>query len=191
MPALPAGQTPTRLNEPRPILRLEQILPPAPVCTSYATCPTTLGRSGSLRQQLPHDRRYEGHDPDLGCTHRTVLALHTGRADTLLDKPPSRRPRARRSDHRRAGRAHSCAGPGRGNAGGDPVIPAVTGAGWPDPPQRSEGGHRRYSRRQLRRAERARELIDQGTPVATACRIITLEDQLAEHTDPPGPSAQS
>lgn len=53
-------------------------------------------------------------------------------------------------------------------------------------PHRSEGGHRRYSRRQLRRAERARELITQGTPVAAACRIITLEDQLADHTDPPG-----
>ncbi|MEV5541029.1 MerR family transcriptional regulator [Saccharopolyspora shandongensis] len=58
-------------------------------------------------------------------------------------------------------------------------------------PQRSEGGHRRYSRRQLRRAARARELIDQGTPVAAACRIISLEDQLAEYTDQPGPGAQS
>lgn len=42
--------------------------------------------------------------------------------------------------------------------------------------QRSEGGHRRYSRRQLQRAARARELINQGTPIAAACRIITLED---------------
>lgn len=48
-------------------------------------------------------------------------------------------------------------------------------------PQRSPGGHRRYSRRQLRQAERARELIDQGTPVAAAVRIITLEDRLAEY----------
>jgi DNA-binding transcriptional MerR regulator len=58
-------------------------------------------------------------------------------------------------------------------------------------PHRSEGGHRRYSRRQLRRAARARELVDQGTPVAAACRIITLEDQLAEHTGQPGPGTQS
>lgn len=47
-------------------------------------------------------------------------------------------------------------------------------------PQRSEGGHRRYSRYQLRLAQRARELIDQGTALEAACRIIVLEDQLAE-----------
>jgi DNA-binding transcriptional MerR regulator len=47
-------------------------------------------------------------------------------------------------------------------------------------PLRSEGGHRRYSRYQLRIAGRARELVDQGTPVEAACRIIILEDQLAE-----------
>ena len=47
-------------------------------------------------------------------------------------------------------------------------------------PQRSGGGHRRYSRRQLRQATRARELVDQGTPMVAACRIISLEDQLAE-----------
>ncbi|WP_030421026.1 MULTISPECIES: MerR family transcriptional regulator [unclassified Streptomyces] len=45
-------------------------------------------------------------------------------------------------------------------------------------PMRSEGGHRRYSRRQLRRAARARELVDQGTPVEAACRIVGLEDEL-------------
>ncbi|WP_316739224.1 MerR family transcriptional regulator [Streptomyces sp. MK7] len=45
-------------------------------------------------------------------------------------------------------------------------------------PLRSEGGHRRYSRRQLRIAARARELVDQGTPVEAACRIVSLEDQL-------------
>jgi len=45
-------------------------------------------------------------------------------------------------------------------------------------PLRSEGGHRRYSRRQLRIAARARELVDQGTPVEAACRIITLEERL-------------
>ncbi|MEU6989655.1 MerR family transcriptional regulator [Streptomyces sp. NPDC046465] len=47
-------------------------------------------------------------------------------------------------------------------------------------PLRSEGGHRRYSRYQLRIAARARELVDQGTPVESACRIVILEDQLEE-----------
>ncbi|MFG3202197.1 MerR family transcriptional regulator [Streptomyces sp. NPDC048192] len=47
-------------------------------------------------------------------------------------------------------------------------------------PLRSEGGHRRYSRRQLRIAARARELVDQGTPVEAACRIVSLEDQLED-----------
>jgi DNA-binding transcriptional MerR regulator len=47
-------------------------------------------------------------------------------------------------------------------------------------PQRSPGGHRRYSRYQLRLAQRARDLVDQGTALDAACRIIILEDQLAE-----------
>ncbi|WP_245918922.1 MerR family transcriptional regulator [Actinomadura mexicana] len=47
-------------------------------------------------------------------------------------------------------------------------------------PQRSSGGHRRYSRYQLRLAQRARDLIDEGTALEAACRIIILEDQLAE-----------
>ncbi|MFC8937805.1 MerR family transcriptional regulator [Streptomyces griseoincarnatus] len=47
-------------------------------------------------------------------------------------------------------------------------------------PLRSEGGHRRYSRYQLRIAARARELVEQGTPIEAACRIIVLEDQLEE-----------
>ena len=47
-------------------------------------------------------------------------------------------------------------------------------------PLRSEGGHRRYSRYQLRIAVRARELVDSGTPIDAACRIIILEDQLEE-----------
>ena len=45
-------------------------------------------------------------------------------------------------------------------------------------PLRSEGGHRRYSRHQLRIAARARELVDQGTPIDAACRIVALEDRL-------------
>jgi len=47
-------------------------------------------------------------------------------------------------------------------------------------PQRSAGGHRRYSRFQLRLAARVRELLDHGTPLDAACRIVTLEDQLHE-----------
>jgi DNA-binding transcriptional MerR regulator len=47
-------------------------------------------------------------------------------------------------------------------------------------PQRSPGGHRRYSRYQLRLAARARQLIDEGMSLEAACRIIILEDQLAE-----------
>src|SRR3954463_11529207 len=47
-------------------------------------------------------------------------------------------------------------------------------------PQRSAGGHRRYSRHQLRLAARVRELVDPGTAVDAACRIVTLEDQLHE-----------
>ncbi|MEU3947486.1 helix-turn-helix domain-containing protein [Streptomyces sp. NPDC029526] len=45
-------------------------------------------------------------------------------------------------------------------------------------PTRSEGGHRRFSRHQLKLAARARELVDRGTPVDAACRIISLEEQL-------------
>lgn len=47
-------------------------------------------------------------------------------------------------------------------------------------PLRSEGGHRRYSRYQLKIAARVRELVDQGVTVEAACRIVILEDQLDE-----------
>lgn len=47
-------------------------------------------------------------------------------------------------------------------------------------PLRSRGGHRRYSRYQLKIAARARELVDKGTPIDAACRIIILEDQLED-----------
>ncbi|HEX6345264.1 helix-turn-helix domain-containing protein [Umezawaea sp.] len=50
-------------------------------------------------------------------------------------------------------------------------------------PERSSGGHRRYSRYQLRLAARVRELVDQGTALDAACRIVTLEDQLQEARD--------
>jgi len=44
---------------------------------------------------------------------------------------------------------------------------------------RSDGGHRRYSRNDLRRAERARQLVDDGIRVDAASRIVSLEYQLA------------
>jgi DNA-binding transcriptional MerR regulator len=47
-------------------------------------------------------------------------------------------------------------------------------------PYRSAGGHRRYSRYQLRLAARARVMVDAGTAIDAACRIIILEDQLEE-----------
>jgi DNA-binding transcriptional MerR regulator len=47
-------------------------------------------------------------------------------------------------------------------------------------PFRSAGGHRRYSRYQLRLAVRAREMVDRGTALEAACRIIILEDQLED-----------
>ncbi|MEU7764467.1 MerR family transcriptional regulator [Nocardia sp. NPDC049190] len=47
-------------------------------------------------------------------------------------------------------------------------------------PQRSAGGHRRYSRYQLHIAGRVRELVDAGNALEAACRIVILEDQLAE-----------
>jgi DNA-binding transcriptional MerR regulator len=45
-------------------------------------------------------------------------------------------------------------------------------------PLRSEGGHRRYSRHQLALAARARKLVDEGMTVASACRMVSMEDQL-------------
>ncbi len=47
-------------------------------------------------------------------------------------------------------------------------------------PQRSDGGHRRYTRYQLRLATRVRALLDEGTALDAACRIVILEDQLAD-----------
>jgi MerR family transcriptional regulator, heat shock protein HspR len=46
-------------------------------------------------------------------------------------------------------------------------------------PQRTSGGRRRYSRRQLAFAARIRELFDQGHTLAAALRIMDLEDGLA------------
>ncbi|MFC7535549.1 helix-turn-helix domain-containing protein [Actinoplanes sp. GCM10030250] len=47
-------------------------------------------------------------------------------------------------------------------------------------PSRSAGGHRRYSRHQMRLAARAREMVRQGIALEAACRIIFLENQLQE-----------
>ena len=44
---------------------------------------------------------------------------------------------------------------------------------------RSTGGHRRYSREDLQRADRARRLLDDGTRMDDAVRIVSLEYQLA------------
>jgi MerR family transcriptional regulator/heat shock protein HspR len=45
-------------------------------------------------------------------------------------------------------------------------------------PERSHGGHRRYSRHQLDLAARVRGLLNEGFLLAAACRIVTLEDRL-------------
>jgi MerR family transcriptional regulator/heat shock protein HspR len=46
-------------------------------------------------------------------------------------------------------------------------------------PQRTSGGRRRSSPRQLAIAARIRELLDQGCTLAAARRILDLEDDLA------------
>ncbi|MET8148111.1 MerR family transcriptional regulator [Actinoplanes sp. NPDC049668] len=46
-------------------------------------------------------------------------------------------------------------------------------------PERSLGGHRRYSRHQLQLAVRVRQLLDEGILLTAACRIVMLEDRLA------------
>ncbi|NUT36680.1 MAG: MerR family transcriptional regulator [Hamadaea sp.] len=46
-------------------------------------------------------------------------------------------------------------------------------------PARSGGGHRRYSRDELRIAARAREVVDGGMNLVAACRIVQLEMELA------------
>jgi MerR family transcriptional regulator/heat shock protein HspR len=46
-------------------------------------------------------------------------------------------------------------------------------------PERSLGGHRRYSRHQLQLATRVRQLLDDGILLTAACRIVMLEDRLA------------
>jgi MerR family transcriptional regulator, heat shock protein HspR len=50
-------------------------------------------------------------------------------------------------------------------------------------PGRTGGGHRRYSRRQLRLAARLRVLLDEGNTLAAAQRIAALEDELSVSDD--------
>jgi MerR family transcriptional regulator, heat shock protein HspR len=45
-------------------------------------------------------------------------------------------------------------------------------------PERSGGGHRRYSRRQLERAARLRALFDEGLNLDAAARVVALQDEL-------------
>jgi len=45
-------------------------------------------------------------------------------------------------------------------------------------PQRSGGGHRRFSRLQLEIAARVRQLSDEGIPLEAAARIVALQDEL-------------
>ncbi|BCJ26690.1 MerR family transcriptional regulator [Actinocatenispora sera] len=46
-------------------------------------------------------------------------------------------------------------------------------------PQRSAGGHRRYSQHDLGLASQARVLVDEGLSMDAACRIVTLQVELA------------
>jgi MerR family transcriptional regulator, heat shock protein HspR len=50
-------------------------------------------------------------------------------------------------------------------------------------PERSGGGHRRYSRRQLNLAARMRALFDEGLTLEAAARIVDLQDDLATAQD--------
>src|SRR5689334_22207477 len=45
-------------------------------------------------------------------------------------------------------------------------------------PERSGGGHRRYSRRQLELAARMRALFDEGLTLDAAARVVALQDEL-------------
>ena len=71
-------------------------------------------------------------------------------------------------------------------------------------PERSGGGHRRYSRRQLALALRMRELFDEGMTLDAAARIVGLQDELdsararitelearVDHEEEPAPGANT
>src|ERR1700741_5205209 len=63
--------------------------------------------------------------------------------------------------------------------GGTPTFPAAPEAAGLFDIARSDGGHRRYSRDDLHRADRARQLVDDGVRMDAAVRIVSLEYQLA------------
>lgn len=46
-------------------------------------------------------------------------------------------------------------------------------------PERSAGGHRRWSRRQLALASRIRELFDEGLTLTAAAMVVSLQDEVA------------
>jgi MerR family transcriptional regulator, heat shock protein HspR len=46
-------------------------------------------------------------------------------------------------------------------------------------PERSSGGHRRWSRRQLALAARIRELFDEGLTLTAAAMVVSLQDEVA------------
>lgn len=46
-------------------------------------------------------------------------------------------------------------------------------------PERSAGGHRRWSRRQLALAARLRELFDEGLTLSAAWMVVSLQDEVA------------
>jgi DNA-binding transcriptional MerR regulator len=50
-------------------------------------------------------------------------------------------------------------------------------------PERSAGGHRLYSRRQLEMATRMRTLLDEGLSLEAAARIVVLQDDLGAARD--------
>jgi DNA-binding transcriptional MerR regulator len=50
-------------------------------------------------------------------------------------------------------------------------------------PERSAGGHRLYSRRQLGLATRMRALLDEGLSLDAAARIVALQDDLGAAQD--------
>jgi hypothetical protein len=77
----------------------------------------------------------------------------------------------------RTGSAH------RPRAPGAAASQAEGGRAWCGP-QRTGGGRRRYTRRQLAFAARIRELLDQGHTLAAARRILALEDDLAAERAP-------
>ncbi|MBB5933911.1 MerR family transcriptional regulator [Streptomyces zagrosensis] len=96
--------------------------------------------------------------------------------------PPADRPRAPRDSDRFDDDDYPAYTMGRAAEmiGSTPGFLRALGTARLVTPLRSEGGHRRYSRYQLRIAARARELVDGGTPIDAACRIVILEDQLEE-----------